>query len=86
MGQKAKNAGMKKRSPKKEAIDRLSKRNPNVRIHNANYEMIQELADIISFGKPLANRRNSKDIKTLILNEMSERINENDTKVLSKLW
>ena len=42
MGQKAKNAGMKKRSPKKEAIDRLSKRNPNVRIHNANYEMIQK--------------------------------------------
>ena len=81
MGQKARNAGMKKRLPKKEAIDRLSKRNISLRVNSANYEIIQELTNIIQFGKPRANRSNSKDTNTMILHHMAEKINLNDTKV-----
>jgi hypothetical protein len=80
MGQKAKNAGMKKRSPKKEAIDRLSKRNVSFIIHSSNYEIIPELTNIIEFGKPRANRGNSKDKNTMILNKLAEKINVNDIK------
>ena len=86
MGQKAKNAGIKKRSPKKEAIDRLSKQNTCVMIRSANYDTIRELTDIIDFGKPWGNRGNSKDIRSMITNKMAVIYVKEDAEALSKLW
>ena len=86
MGQKAKNAGIKKRSPKKEAIDRLSKQNTSVMIRSANYDTIKELIDIIDFGKPWGNRGNSKDIRSMITNKMAVIDVEKEAEVFSKLW
>ena len=71
MGQKAKNAGMKKRSPKKEPIDRLSKQHTNVIIHNVNYNIIRELANIINFGNQRTKLK-SKDKQIMLLTEMTK--------------
>jgi len=71
MGQKAKNAGMKKRSPKKEPIDRLSKQHTNVIIHNVNYNIIRELANIINFGNQ-GTKLKSKDKQIMLLTEMTK--------------
>jgi len=83
MGQKAKNAGLKKRSSKKAPIDRLSKQTNNLKINTANYEIVKMLSNIMGFK---GYRRNSRDKQTLVLKEMTTIIDPNDTEMLSKMW